>query len=112
MDELGAWLYFLGSDKPADIQRVVSSHPKFEQMYEEIRYFRYHPEAAIQMFSEALRILDENTVKYMIEEMQQEINEKTQELEEKGKELEEKGKELEEKNKEIARLKKLIEEVE
>ena len=105
MDELGAWLYFLGSDKPADIQRVVSSHPKFEQMYEEIRYFRYHPEAAIQMFSEALRILDENTVKYIIEEMQQEINEKTQELEEKGKELEEK-------NKEIARLKKLIEEVE
>ena len=105
MDELGAWLYFLGSDKPADIQRVVSSHPKFEQMYEEIRYFRYNPEEAIQMFSEALRNLDENTVKYIIEEMQQEINEKTQELEEKGKELEEK-------NKEIARLKKLIEEVE
>ena len=102
MDELGAWLYFLGSDKPADIQRVISSHPKFEQMYEEIRYFRYHPEEAIQMFSEALRILDENTVKYMIEEMQQEINEKSQELEEKGKELEEK-------DKEIARLRKLIE---
>ena len=98
MDELGAWLYFLGSDKPADIQRVISSHPKFEQMYEEIRYFRYNPEEAIQMFSEALRNLDENTVKYIIEEMQQEINEKTQELEEK--------------NKEIARLKKLIEEVE
>ena len=98
MDELGAWLYFLGSDKPADIQRVVSSHPKFEQMYEEIRYFRYNPEEAIQMFSEALRILDENTIKYMIEEMQQEIDEKSQELEEK--------------NKEIARLKKLIQEVE
>ena len=74
-------------------------------MYEEIRYFRYNPEEAIQMFSEALRNLDENTVKYIIEEMQQDINEKTQELEEKGKELEEK-------NKESARLKKLIEEVE
>lgn len=117
LDELGAWLYFLGSDKPADIQRVISSHPKFEQMYEEIRYFRYHPEEAIQMFSEALRILDENTVKYMIEEMQQEINEKSQELEEKGKELEEKdkeleekGKELKEKDREIARLKRLMEE--
>ena len=47
------------------------------------------------MFSEALRILDENTVKYMIEEMQQEINEKSQELEEKGRELEEKNKQLE-----------------
>ena len=101
LDALDAWLYFLSSDKPEDIQRVISSHPQFEKMYKEIFYFRYHPEEAIRMFSEALRILDENTVKYMIEEMQQEIDEKSKELEEKGKELEEKDKELEEKDKEL-----------
>ena len=108
LDELDAWLYFLGSDKPRDIQRVISSHPKFEQMYEEINYFRYHPEEAIRMFSEALKILDENTVKYMIEELEQEIEERDQKLEEIDKKLEEKDKKLEEKDKEIERLKKQL----
>jgi len=110
LDELDAWLYFIGSDKPADIQKVVLSHPKFEQMYEEIRYFRYHPEEAIQMFSEALRILDENTVKYMIEEINQELEEKNQELEEKNQELEEKNQELEEKNQELEEKNQELEE--
>lgn len=35
------------------------------------------------MFSEALRILDHNTVKYMIEELQKELEEKSAILEEK-----------------------------
>ena len=108
LDELDAWLYFLGSDKPGDIQKVILSHPKFEQMYEEIRYFRYHPEEAVQMFSEALRILDENTVKYMIEELEQELEGKSQELEEKSQELEEKSQELEEKDRMIEQLKQLL----
>lgn len=115
LDELDAWLYFLGSDKPRDIQKIISSHPKFEQMYEEINYFRYHPEEAVRMFSEALRILDENTVKYMIEELEQEIEERNlkieernKELEEKDKKLEEKDKKLEEKDKEIEKLKKQL----
>ena len=81
MDALDAWLYFLGSDKPRDIQKVISSHPKFEQMYEEINYFRYHPEEAVRMFSEALKILDENTVKYMIEELEKVIEDRELKLE-------------------------------
>lgn len=108
MSELEAWLYFLGSDRPADIQKVIAAHPKFEEMYQEIVRFRQHPEEAIQMFSEALKILDENTVKYMIEEMQQDMEEKDKELEEKDKELEKKNRELEEKDKEIERLKKQL----
>ena len=115
LDELDAWLYFLGSDKPRDIQKVISSHPKFEQMYEEINYFRYHPEEAVRMFSEALKILDENTVKYMIEELEQEIEdrelkleEKDKKLEEADKKLEEADKKLEEKDKEIERLRAML----
>lgn len=38
---------------------------------------RHRPEEVLGMFSEALRILDENTVKYMIEELQKELEEKT-----------------------------------
>ena len=115
MDELDAWLYFLGSDKPLDIQKVISRHPKFKEMYEEIAYFRYHPEEAIRMFSEALRILDENTVKYMIDELEQELEEADKKLEEADKKLEEADKKLEEadkkleeKDKEIEALKKKL----
>ena len=112
LDELDAWLYFLGSDRPEDIQKVILSHPKFEQMYEEIKYFRYHPEEAIHMFSEALRILDENTVKYMIEELEQELDKKEEELEEKDKKLEEKDRKLEEKDKKLEEKEKKLEEKE
>ena len=124
MSELEAWLYFLGSDKPEHIQKVVNNYPRFEEMYREIVQFRYSPEEAIGMFSEALKVLDENTVKYMIEEMKQELEESQkklgdslQELDQTWKDLQESQKELqesrnglEEKDQEIARLKKLLEE--
>ncbi len=76
ISELEAWLYFIGSDKVEHIQKVITSYPWFAEMYEEIGEFRRHPEEAIRMFSDALKILDENTVRYMIDEMKQEIEEK------------------------------------
>lgn len=54
-NELEAWLYFIGSDKPEDIRRVIQKFPKFEEMYREASVFRYHPEEAEEMFSDALR---------------------------------------------------------
>ncbi|MCF2554662.1 hypothetical protein [Faecalicatena contorta] len=53
------------------------------------------------MFSEALKVLDENTVKYMIEEMKQELEESKQKLIQKDLELERK-------NQELAELRKLL----
>ena len=37
---------------------------------------RQRPEEVLGMFSEALKILDQNTIKYMIEELQKELDEK------------------------------------
>lgn len=103
INELEAWLYFISSDRPEDIQKVVECHPKFYKMYEEVARLRYHPEEVVAMFSEALSILDENTVKYMIDEMKQE---RDQALEEKERALEEKAQALER----IKELEKLLEE--
>ncbi len=72
MNELTAWLLFISSDRAEDIRHVIESHPKFVKMYQEIVNFRYCPEEAVQMFSDALRILDENTTQYMIDELKQE----------------------------------------
>lgn len=72
-NKLDAWLYFLASDSPEDIRKVVEAYPEFEEMYREIFYFRYHVEELMSMFSESLRILDRNTVEYMIELKQAQV---------------------------------------
>ena len=38
--------------------------------------YLYKPEEVLNMFSEALRILDDNTAQYMVDEMKKEIQEK------------------------------------
>ena len=43
-------------------------------MYQEITEFRRKPEEVIGMFSEALRIMDRNTTKYMIDELHDQLN--------------------------------------
>lgn len=73
LTELDAWLYFLGSDYPQDILRITEKYPLFRQLYQEIIDFRFHPKELITMYSEALRIMDENTVSYMIDELKAQI---------------------------------------
>lgn len=72
---LDAWLTFLSSDRPADIIRLVTAYPEFEACYRDIISFRKRPEVLINMYSEALAILDRNTTLYMCEEMKKEIEE-------------------------------------
>ena len=97
-NELEAWLYFIGSDKTGDIRRVIQKFPKFEEMYWEVSIFRYHPEEAVEMFSDALRKLDENTVNYMIEMLKGDLIKMGSALKEKDSALEEKDSALEEKD--------------
>ena len=72
--ELEAWLYFLGSDEPKDINRIIDKYPFFEELYQEIVYFRYHPKELVGMYSEALEILDRNTVEFMLDDMKKEAD--------------------------------------
>ena len=63
------------------------------------------------MFSEALKIMDRNTVNYMIEEQQKELEEKDKQLEQKNEQLEQKDKQLQEKDQEILALRRQLEEL-
>ena len=81
--------------------RLIESHSEFLTMYEEITEFRKNPEEVIGMFSEALKIMDRNTTKYMIDEMHEELEESKRINAEKDqiiKKLEERIRELEEKD--------------
>ncbi len=75
--KLDAWMTFLSCNDAAHITELVRNYPEFMEYYKDIAVFRTNPEEVITMFSEALSILDRNTERYMIEEMNQEIQELT-----------------------------------
>ena len=80
-NRLNAWFLFLGSDDPEDVIRLIELHPDFEAMYRQIYEICENVENVMGLFSEELAILDRNTVKYMMDEMQEEIDLKKAELE-------------------------------
>ncbi len=128
--EFEAWLTFLGCDEPEYIIKLIEEYPYFKPMYEDLYNMCLNVERVMEMFSEELRILDRNTVKYMIDELQdklddtmaaldsateelnsktEELNSKTEELNSKTEELNSKTEELNSANATIAQNKELIE---
>lgn len=104
--ELYAWLLFLASDDPADILRLIEAYPRFQELYAEIAAFQHKPEELVNMYSEALEIMDRNTVKYMIEEQKKELEEKDRLIQEQEKAIQEQEKVLKEKDAQLELLKK------
>ena len=67
--DLDAWLTFFTAEEPKDVLELIKRRPEFLSMYQDISEFRKKPGEVIGMFSEALRIMDRNTTKYMIDEL-------------------------------------------
>ena len=78
--ELDAWLTFLGSDEPEYIVKLIQEYPQFKSMYEDLYNMCLNIEGVMNMFSKELQILDRNTVKYMIDELQDQLDKKVSEL--------------------------------
>ena len=100
-----AWLSLLVTENLEEAERLIEDYPWLQEIYEEIAMLRHRPEEVLGMFSEALRILDQNTVKYMIEELQKQLED------EKAAAIREKAAVIKEKDAEIAELKKQLEAV-
>ena len=79
--ELDAWLTFLSTDEPERILELLQKFPMFRSMYEQIYDICQNTERVMGMFSRELKELDDNTVKYMIDELQEELDEKAANLE-------------------------------
>ena len=102
--ERTAWLSLLTTEDLEDAGKMIEEYPEYpwiREIYEEIAMLRQRPEEVLGMFSEALKILDQNTVTYMIEELEKE-------LEVKAASIEEKNAQLKEKNAEIAELRRQL----
>lgn len=94
-NEQTAWLSFLSTEDVAEADRLILEYPWLEEIYREAASLRQNPEEVFGMYSEALRILDRNTVRYMIEEQKKEIEEQKKQIQQNVLEIQEKETALE-----------------
>ena len=73
-NKLEAWLRFFSSDRPEDIIDLIEAYPEFKPMYEDVYKLCVDTGRVMSMFSEELYELDRNTMKLMVDEMQDEID--------------------------------------
>lgn len=112
-NELNGWLALLSVDSTDCLDELVTDYPQLRSIFVDMAGYLDKPAEVIDMFSEALKILDENTVHYMIEEMQKQIDEDKETIADKDSALadrdallDKKKTELEEAHQEIERLKR------
>ena len=72
--EFEAWLTFLGCDEPQYIIELINKYPFFKDMYQDLYDMCLNVERVINMFSKELQELDHNTVIYMMDEYQEQLN--------------------------------------
>ena len=103
------WLVFLSQDDPDMIIKLLNQNADFQEIYEEVYTICLNMERMMEMFSKELAILDRNTVKLMIDEMEEEVVEakrKADEAESRAKQAEHREKQARE---EVDNLKKELE---
>ena len=108
-NEVEAWLTFLSTDEPARITSLIAEYPKFKPLYEDIYRLCQNTEEVMKMFSEELAILDKNTVEYMIDEMQEELDKKNEVIAERDSVIAESAKALQQQEEEIKKLREELE---
>lgn len=105
-NKMDAWFVFLSMDDPDMIIRLITEYPEFKAMYQQAYEICRNVEVLMGIFSEELRIMDRNTVKYMVDQMQEEIDSQKQKLEQKDTQLKQKDKQLSNQKQEIEFLRK------
>ena len=91
-NRLEEWLVFLSQDDPDMIIKLLNQNADFQEIYEEVYTICLNMERIMEMFSKELAILDRNTVKLMIDEMEEEVVEVKRKAEEAVKKAEEEAK--------------------
>ncbi len=122
-NERKGWISLLATEGVEDALRLAKEYPWLEEIYQEIGTYMTRTEEVLEMFSEALRMMDQNTVRYMIEEQQEQLSQQLQVIDEQqerlkkqegmiGKQQEEMMKQtrmLQQQEEELERLRKLLE---
>ncbi len=105
---LDAWLMLIASDRPEQILEVIRAYPEFEEIYRQVFGFRRQVKELMSMFSDALKILDANTTKYMIEQQKEKIEWQEEKIEQQEEKLEQQKEKIKRQEEEIERLRSLL----
>lgn len=70
---LDAWLMFLSAADAGTVNILMREFPKFIPLYQELMEFMQDPEELMKMLSEELNMMDKNTERLMVEELQEEV---------------------------------------
>ena len=108
---LDGWLTFLISDEPEDIIALIERYPDFKAMYEQIYEICRNIEQVMGMFSKELYELDRNTVRYMIDELQEEYQKQKEKNQKQKEENQKQREEIEYLKRQNERLMKEIEQI-
>ena len=100
-----AWLSLLATRNVDDLTEILAVYPWLEAIHQDIASYLHKPEEVLTMFSDALKILDHNTVQYMIDEMQNTIDDQKAQLSDKDSQLTDMHSQLADKDSQIAALK-------
>ena len=87
-NRLEAWLTFFCRDEPEMIFRLLEEYPEFKALYEDVYELCRNVEGLMEIFSKELLEMDRNTVKLMIDLMQEKIDAQEQAIQQKDAELE------------------------
>ena len=109
-NRLEAWLTFFSAEDQEEIVTLLETYPEFLPLYKDLYELCLNTKKVMSMFSKELQELDRNTVSYMIDEMQEEINQQKAELEEKNMALQKKDVALQEKDVALQEQKNKLEE--
>lgn len=109
--EQTAWLSLLTTEDIDEAEKLLEEYPWLLEIYQEMAALRRKPEEVLDMYSEALRILDRNTVRYMIEEQQKELEQKKEEINQQKKEINQQKAAIKDLQKEIEELKSQLQQL-
>lgn len=107
-DRLTGWLLFFCTQNIDDAEALCQTYPWLSDFYVEMAQFGRKPEEMIGMFSEILREMDRNTIRYMVDDMQAQIENQKLVLAENEKALADSEKALAENEKALAENKKAL----
>ena len=85
--ELHSWISFLVTENLNDADQLIQKYPWLKEIYQEIAALRTKPEEVLHMWSEALITLDQNSLKYMVDELKDEVEHQKLALQQKDDEI-------------------------
>ena len=88
--------------------QLVEKIPEFKALYEEVYTMCQNVERMMEMFSKELEVLDKNTVRYMIDEMQEELEGQKKEIKGQQKKLEDQSRIIHEDAKRMEEMNQLL----